>query len=304
HRTTWLGSDSAEATRARELALNGESRAARDAFARAASLDPADPVLAYDLARAAEETGDRATATTALCRYLVLAPEGREAPEVRTRLARLGGRGAAAPLDAVARAAFQRGVDALDARRYDAAVSAFDEVLRQVPSAPEAVYDRGLARLALGQDRGAADDLATYVSSPSAGPDRAQVLRAVQALRAPAYSPMGALGRGVVVPGFGQFYTGRPVGGLAVLAATAGGVALAFLERRSTETVEYVDVFGIKYTATVPKVERPYRTAGLAGAGAVALAGAIEAAWYAAAHRGERRAVRLRAAARRAPAAG
>jgi hypothetical protein len=290
----------AEATRARELALNGESRAARDAFARAASLDPADPVLAYDLARAAEETGDRATATAALCRYLVLAPDGREAAEVRSRLGRLAAP-AGSPRDAAARAAFQRGVDALDARRYDAAVTAFDEVLRQVPTAPEAVYDRGLARLALGQDRAAADDLAAYVSSPASGPDRAQVLRAAQALRAPAYTPSGALGRGLVVPGFGQFYTGRPVGGLAVLAGAAGGVVAAFLERRTLETVEYVDVFGFKYTSTVPRVERPYRTVGLVGAGVVALAGAAEAAWYAASHRAERPRLRLRASAWRPP---
>ncbi len=283
----------AEAARARELALVGERAGARDAFARAAALDPADPQLAYDLARAAEESGDRATAATALCRYLLLAPSGREVAEVRTRLSRVAS-AAPDPGDAAARAAFQRGVDALEARRYEAAVSAFDEVLRRVPSAPEATYDRGLARLALGDDAAAAGDLAAYVASPSAGPDRAQVLRAVEALRQPRWSVGGALGRGLVVPGFGQLYTGRPVQGLVVLAAAATGVGMAMVERRSVETVQYLDQFGNPYTSSVPRVEHPYRVTGLAGAGVVALAGAAEAAWFARSNRRERPRLLLR----------
>jgi hypothetical protein len=294
------GAARAEAARARELALNGESRGARDAFARAAALDPADPALAYDLARAAEEASDRPTATAALCRYLVLAPDGREAGEVRSRLARLAG-GTAAPRDAAARAAFQRGVDALESRRYEAAVAAFDDVLRQVPSAPEAVYDRGLARLALEQDAAAAADLAAYVASPSAGPDRAQVLRAVEALRAPSWSPGGALGRGLLVPGLGQLYTGRPVVGLLVLAGAATGVGAAFVERTRQETVEFRDAFGNPYSGTVTRISRPYATTGLAAAGAVAIAGAAEAAYYAMTHRRERPRLQLRAAAWRPP---
>ena len=168
-------------------------------------------------------SGHRATATTALCRYLVLAPSGREAAEVRARLSRVAA-STVDPRDAAARATFERGVDALDARRFEAALAAFDEVLRVVPSAPEATYDRGLARLGLGQDDAAASDLAAYVSSPSAGPDRAQVLRAVEALRQPRWSVGGAFGRGLIVPGFGQFYTGRPIPGLLVLAGTARAV--------------------------------------------------------------------------------
>jgi thioredoxin-like negative regulator of GroEL len=286
----------AEAGRARELALVGERAGARDAFARAAALDPADPQLAYDLARAAEEAGDRATAATALCRYLLLAPTGREVAEVRTRLSRVAS-ATPDPRDAAARAAFQRGVDALEARRFDAAVAAFDEVLRRAPSAPEATYDRGLARLALGDDAAAASDLAAYVASPSAGPDRAQVLRAVEALRQPRWSVGGALGRGLVVPGFGQLYTGRPVHGLAVLAGAATGVGLALVERRTIETVQFTDQFGNPYTSSVPRVEHPYRAAGLIGAGAIAIAGAAEAAWFAASNRRERPRLLLRTSA-------
>ncbi|WP_284352168.1 tetratricopeptide repeat protein [Roseisolibacter agri] len=287
----------AEAARARELALVGERAAARDAFVRAAALDPADPQLAYDLARAAEEAGDRATAASALCRYLVLAPSGREVAEVRARLSRVAA-STANPADESVRATFQRGVDALEARRYEAAVTAFDEVLRTVPSAPEATYDRGLARLALGQDAAAASDLAAYVASPAAGPDRAQVLRAVEALRQPRWSVAGALGRGLVVPGFGQFYTGRPIPGLAVLAGTAGGIGLALFERRTIEQVTFLDTLtNTPYTNDIPRVEHPYRAAGLATAGILAIAGAAEAAYYAAVHSRERPRLQLRTAA-------
>jgi hypothetical protein len=65
--------------------------------------------------------------------------------------------------------------------------------------------------------------------------------------------------------------------------------------------VEYVDAFGFKYTSTVPRVEHPYRAAGLVGAGVIALAGAAEAAWYASSHRAERPRLRLRTAAWRPP---
>ena len=291
-----------EAARAREFALNGERAAARAAFARAAQLDPSDPLLAYDLARASEEEGDVPGTTAALCRYLLLAPSGREAPEVRARLARIAPT-AASPRDASARAAFARGVEALDARRFDLAVAFFDEVLRQVPSAPEAAYDRGLARLGRGDDAAAAVDLASYVASPAAGSDRGQVLRAVEALRQPRWSTGGAFTRGLVVPGFGQFYTGRPVFGLAVLAGAAGGVGLAFVERSITENKQFIDPFGNPYTTPVTRVEHPHRTVGLAGAGAVALLGAAEAAYYAASHRRDRPRLVLRSSAMLLPGA-
>lgn len=283
------------AARARELALEAERTQARDAFARAAALDPADPQLAYDLGRAAEEAGDRTTAITALCRYLLLAPAGREAGEARSRLTRLVPQAPSAR-EAAARTAFARGVDALDARRFDQAAAAFDAVLRDLPGAPEAAFDRALARIGQGRDAEAAADLAAYVASPAAGSDRAQVLRAVEALRQPRWSPTGALGRGIV-PGLGQLYTGRQAPGLAVLTVAAGGVAAAFVERRTIEQRQFRDEFGNSYSSAVPSSSRPYAAAGLAVAAGVTIAAAVEAAYYAASHRRERPRLQLRAAA-------
>ena len=291
-----------EAARARELALTGERVGARAAFQRAVALDPADPQLVYDLARVAEETDDRATAANALCRYLLLAPTGREAGEARSRLARVAPP-TIAPRDAAARETFARGVERLEALRFADAAAAFDEVLRQVPSAPEAVYDRGLARLGLGQESAAAADLAAYVASPGAGSDRAQVLRAVEALRQPNWSVGGAFARGIV-PGLGQIYTARPVLGLTILAGAAGGMAAAFVQRETRVEETFRDQFGNPYTSTVVKTDRPYTGVGLAVAGTLALGGAIEAAYYASSHRRDRPRLQMRTAAGAAPRVG
>lgn len=284
------------AARARELALVGDRAGARAAFARALALDPSAAPLAYDLARAAEEAGDRAAALSAYCHFLALAPAGPDAADARVRVARLGASaGVDGTADRRARDAFARGLAALDGRRYPAAGQAFGEVLRATPNAPEAVYNRGLAQLALGNDADAARDLAAYVSSPSAGADRAEVLRAVDALRRPRWNPQTALARGVV-PGFGQLYTGRPAAGIVVFAASAAAVGAALYQQSTVRDAAFVDAFGNPYTSPVTVRRRPYLAAGL-GAGALfAAAAAIEARAFAARTQRARPAVRVRAA--------
>ena len=284
----------AAAARARELALVGDRTGARAAFARALLLDPSAAPIAYDLARAAEETGDPRTALSAYCHFLALAPTGADANDARARVARLAGGNAAGP-DRRARDAFARGLTALDARRYAAADQAFTEVLRATPNAPEAAYDRGLAALALGRNADAARDLAAYVASPAAGADRAEVLRALDALRRPAWNPQTALVRGLV-PGFGQLYTARPAAGVAVLAASAAAVGAAFYQRATTREAAFVDPFGNPYTSPVTARSRPYLAAGVGTAVVLAAAAAIEARGYAARTRRARPTVRLRTA--------
>jgi hypothetical protein len=282
------------AARARELALVGDRAGARAAFARALALDPTAAPLAYDLARAAEEAGDARGALAAYCHFLALAPASPDAGDVRTRVARLAG-GGAEPTERRAREAFARGVAALDRRRYPEAEAAFGEVLRATPNAPEAVYNRGLAVLALGRSPDAARDLAAYVASPVAGADRVEVLRAVDALRRPTWDPGAALARGVV-PGLGQLYTARPVAGVAVFAATAAAAGVAFYQQSTVREEGFVDAFGNPYTSPVTVRRRPYLAAGLGAAALVATAAAIEARAYAARARRTRPVVRVRAA--------
>ena len=75
--------DNAEARRlsaaGQEAALVGDQTAARDAFKKAAALNPGDDRIAYDLGRANEELVDTLAAVGEYCRYLTLSPAGREA---------------------------------------------------------------------------------------------------------------------------------------------------------------------------------------------------------------------------------
>ncbi len=288
----------AAAARARELALVGDRAGARAAFARAAALDPTAPQLAYDFGRAAEDAGDMRGALGAYCQALALAPTGAASTDARARVARLAGGAAGGAVDADRRAreAFAGGVAALDDRRPDAARDLFDRVLAAVPGAPEALYDRGLASLALGRDADAARDLAAYVASPGAGADRGEVLRAVDALRRPALEPGTALARGVL-PGFGQLYTGRPVAGVGVLAAAAAAVGVALHQQTTQREAPFLDPFGHPYTSPVAVQRRPYLVAGLGAAAVLTAGAAFEASHYAAGAAGRRPRVSLRTAA-------
>jgi hypothetical protein len=285
----------AAAARARELALVGDRAGARAGFARALELDPAAAPVAYDLARAAEDVGDVRAARAAYCRFLALAPASADAADARARVARLAGPDAAGA-DRLARDSFARGLAALDARQYAAAEAAFAAVLRTTPNAPEAAYNRGLAALALARPADAARDLAAYVASPVAGADRAEVLRAVDALRRPSWSPQTALVRGLV-PGFGQLYTARPAAGVAVFAASAAAAGAAFYQRSTVRQAAFVDPFGNPYTSPVTVRRRPYLAAGLGAGALLAAAAAFEARHFAARAGRARPAVRVRAAA-------
>jgi TM2 domain-containing membrane protein YozV len=187
------------AERAQQAAILGDRASAREQLRQAAALDPRDPDLAYQLARANDAAGAATDAASEYCRFLSLAPEGAEAAEARERVAIL-----APPVRA---------------------------------SAPVTVTGR--------------------------------------------LSPSRALSLGLVIPGAGQFYTGRPVAGALAFGAAAAGVACATTQRTTFTTTQETatDPFGNPYTYTArhPVNSRPCLVPGLAIAGSVALAGAIEA---------------------------
>jgi cytochrome c-type biogenesis protein CcmH/NrfG len=271
--------DNAEARRlaaaGQEAALIGDQATARDAFARAAALNPGDERLSYDLARAHEELGDAPKAIAEFCRHLAMSPNGREAADVRDRLKRL------VPADQQRRAAdvqvaFRLGLALFDDGRYDAAIKAFDDVVRNAPESPEGFRNRGLARAARGSRQQALQDLEQYrVNAPTVD-DRVDVGRAIEVLRRPVYSRSGAFVRSLV-PGLGQFYTGHSLRGVIVLAGAAGGAAMAFTQQTSTETVPYVDPNGVPAPFTRTTRERSYFAPGLGAAGALMLVGMIDA---------------------------
>jgi tetratricopeptide (TPR) repeat protein len=280
-----LPRDNAEARRlaaqGREAALVGDRTEARDAFRRAAALNPGDEQIAYDLARANEELADTAAAITEYCRYLALSPNGRQSADVQARVLRLSPAGTA---DAARRAEqrFAAGLAAYDRGRAADAMAAFDEVLRTAPSASEALFGRALARIALGRRSEAARDLEAYLAVSQAPEERTSVLRAIEALRRPTFEPGRAFVRGLSAPGLGQFYTNRPALGVGVLGAVAGAVGGVLYQRTVTSERTFTDPFGNPYTQPVTKRERPYAVVSGAAVAAVWLAAAFEARHHAA----------------------
>lgn len=93
------------------------------------------------------------------------------------------------------------------------------------------------------------------------------------------YSPGQAMMLGLVVPGLGEFYTGRGLRGFLVLGASAGAVAFGYL----TENIA-VDCRTIPVNNTCPpedilgeRSERPYLAPSIGVAAGLALIGAIDA---------------------------
>lgn len=275
--------DNAEARRlaaaGQEAALAGDQPAARDAFAKAASLNPGDDRIAYDLGRAHEELADTLKAVAEYCRYLTLSPAGREAGDVRERLPALVPRGAVQRAQEV-QVAFRLGVALLDDGRYDAAAKEFDKVVRDAPGSAEGYYNRGLARAAGGKRSDAIRDLEVYQAAAPTVDERVSVARAIDVLRRPVFSPGTAFIRSVL-PGFGQLYTGRPILGVLALAVVGGAGGMAATQQTSERTVAYVDPNGVPAPYVERTQERKYLTVGLATAAGVTTLALIEAVAYA-----------------------
>ncbi len=262
-----------------EAALVGDQTAARNAYARAALLNPGDERVAYELGRSHEELADTTDAIGEFCRYLTLSPTGREATDVRDRLLRLVPRAEIQRADEV-QVAFRLGLALLDDGSYDASARAFDDVVKNAPTAGEGIFNRGLARAAAGRRAAAMRDLEEFRASAPSADDRVAVGRAIEILRRPVYRRSATFAVGVL-PGFGQFYTGRPVLGALVLAVVGSAVGAAFVERTTVEQIDDVGPNGVPAPYTVTRGERPYREAGLATAAGVSLIALIEAVSYA-----------------------
>ena len=269
------------AQRAQQSAILGDRAAARDQLRQAAAVDPTNPELAYQLARAQEAVGATGDATAAYCRYLALAPTAPEAAEVRERLAGLS-RAAQPTVAEKVLAPFRAGATHYDAGRYAAAAAAFGTAITLQPDWAEAYYDRALANAARGQRELAIADFQQYLRLRPEADDRAAVIRRISGLRGGPLSPSAALGLGLVIPGAGQMYTGRKVFGVLTLAAAGG--ALAFAVKSDSVTKDVVvnptDPFGNPLPPFVERrreLGRPNLAVGLAAIGALAGATAIEA---------------------------
>lgn len=272
------------AQRGQQSAILGDRAAARDQLRQAAALDPTNADLAYQLARAEESAGSEPEAARAYCRFITLAPDSPEATESRARLAQL--MLSTRHTDSLrATSAFARGVSAYTLGQPDSAEAAFSAAIALAPEWAVAYYDRGIVREGMGRRAEAANDFQQYLRLEPDAPSHAQLSSRIADLQEAPLSPGKALGLGLVIPGAGQFYTGRPVRGALTLIGTGVALACGMSERVTNQSVQQTatDPFGNPYTYTTTRrvADHPCRAPGLTAAGVLAFVSAIDAWRYA-----------------------
>jgi tetratricopeptide (TPR) repeat protein len=260
--------------------LQGDHAAARDAFLVAARLAPGNARVAYYLGREYEDLGEHPNATKAYCRYLTLQPAAPDADEVRGRILRLTPPAEIARIDE-ARAAFRSGVTLLQQRQLVAADTAFGNVIRTIPSASEAHYNRALARAMRGLRDAAMQDFERYLQLAPGASDQTAIRAAMTRLQDRVWDASSVFFQGLIAPGVGQMATGRPVRGVLILAIGGGIAAFGLQSKSDLQIQEYRDPFGNPYTDSVQVTERPYLVPAAGALAAVWLLSAIEAAAFA-----------------------
>lgn len=277
----------AEAQRLAEAAsvssLSGELADARDQLRRAVALDPGSGELFFQLGRAHDALGERQEAIAAYCRAQRLARDEEELAEVRERIARLATDQGRLPGEQAA-VEFRTGVAYATSGDLSAAERAFGEAVTRSPAFAEAYYNRALVRLGLGHTEGALSDLDRLAQLSPEG-HRPEVRRAREVLRDGRPSPSMALGLGAVLPGGGQFYSGRPYMGAAVAALAVAGFLISQDEDVVMRTFTATDPFGNEYEYERGVSEYPRRTLGFGMIAASLLGGALEAYFQASAAR-------------------
>jgi TM2 domain-containing membrane protein YozV len=161
------------------------------------------------------------------------------------------------------------------------------------PTNADLAYQLARAHEGAGASAAAATEYCRFLALAPSAPEAPEARERVAILSPPSRaavpapslpSPGRALALGLIVPGAGQFYTGRPLRG--TIALGAAGVAIGVgLRTRTTLVSEQqtaFDPFGNPYTFTTTRTSsnRPWLAPALATAGAIAVANAIEAFDY------------------------
>jgi tetratricopeptide (TPR) repeat protein len=266
---------------ANQASILGDDARARTLLRGAAALDPSSSEIAYRLGRLLETSGQGEEAVAEFCRYLALEPEGPDAPDVRARVDALAPP-EPDPLPAAARAAFQQGVSALDRSAPEEAAQLFSRALVEHPDWPDAHFNRGIAYLRAGRTGAGRADLERFLELEPGAPEVGAVAGRLEALlpsTGPVRSPGMALATGLILPGMGHVYAGRPGTGLAILAGAGGAAAAGLLYTQVEVSCLVPPVDGQCPAGQVAErvEERPLLGPGLAVAGLVTVAGAIHA---------------------------
>jgi hypothetical protein len=141
-----------------------------------------------------------------------------------------------------------------------------------------------VARDRRGRGAGPASAFLRYLELRPDAPDAIPISQRIGQLQSLAIragpSPGAALALGMLVPGMGQFYSGRTLGGFAVLAAAGSALAAGFL----FEEIHVRCLNPVEPGAACPpgevvstRTERPYLMLGVGAAAAAGVIGAVEA---------------------------
>jgi tetratricopeptide (TPR) repeat protein len=277
--------EQAEANRlasdADQALILGDTERAREFLARAVELDPSSAELAYRYGRILEDLREIDPAIHQFCRALALGSREQGLGDTRPRLEALArARDPAVPAEASR--AFLNGLLQADLRQLPAALQAFDLAVRAAPDWADAVFNRGVVRSRMGDAEGAVRDLQQYLALRPEAEDGILVSRRIGQLQvtAPLQSPATTLTLGLLLPGMGQFYNGRAMGGMTVLALAGGAAAAGLLvEKITVRCVGSVPTGGQCPPERIVSEtsEKPYVVYGLVAAGAVTFLGALEA---------------------------
>lgn len=265
---------------ASRAAILGDQQGARELLEEAARLHPGSGSIAFQLARTLRELDEETEALPWLCRSLTWDPDGVDAEAARSLMGELLP-GSGAPVTRLALDAFRDGLSAYDDDRFEAAVREFSRALVENPDWAQAHYNRGVSSLQAGRTGAALSDLEDYLALAPRAQDRARVQARVEelALAGPQYRASTAFFSGLVVPGMGQFYTGRPGLGSLILAGAGGAAAAGFFYREVEVQCRAVPTNGVCAPEDVAGEEerRPYLAAGLGSAAALTFLGAVHA---------------------------
>ncbi|HKK92072.1 MAG TPA: tetratricopeptide repeat protein [Longimicrobiales bacterium] len=270
------------ASSADQALVQGDLTRAASLLERATELDPSSAELAYRRGRVLEDLGDRPGAIDAYCRVVAAGSTDYTATDAEARLQALADERWAGISDEAARA-FRVGVSSADLGRFSDAARSFGDALAEAPEWADAVFNRAIMFDRMGRGEEALADLRRYLELDPDAEDAVAVsvrIGQLEGASSVAPSPGTALVLGLLVPGMGQFYSGRDVGGVTFLSLAGGALAAGFLIK--DVEVECLSVVGPGQDCPAGEVyrenvDRPYLGAALAAAGGVAVIGAIEA---------------------------
>jgi len=267
-----------------QASILGDLEAARSLLGQAADADRTSPEVAYRHARALEDLELRDDAILEYCRAMALGALDAGIADSRARLDALY-EVVRERISAVARDAFVSGLNEADAALYVDADASFSVAIAEVPSWAEAYYNRAIVREQLGRVQESLRDYRRYLElTPSeVDPVVQMVAERIGMLEGlvviPTPSPGAALALGVV-PGMGQYYTGRGVTGTAILTLAGAAVAAGILVQNITVRCLNAPPAGAicPPDEVVEEVtDRPYLIPAIGAAVAITLIGAIEA---------------------------